>query len=61
MPYSLKKLSKKCFTVVNTKTKKRFSKCSTKKNAKKQLKLLRAIMYNKKFVPRNNRTLKNKK
>jgi hypothetical protein len=53
MPYGIRKLTRKpnCFKVFNKKTKKIFSKCSTNENAKKQLKLLRAIRYNKKFVP----------
>ena len=58
MPYSLRKVpNKKCYMVFKKKTKnsgKRvFSKCTTLKNAKKQLKLLRAIQFNKDFVPRN--------
>ena len=58
MPYSVKKVrkgSKSCFRVFNRKTKRVFSKCSTKNNANKQLKLLRAIHYNKNFVANKTR------
>jgi len=59
MPYSLRKLKgKSCYSVKNRKSKKVFSKCTSKKNALKQLKLLRALQYNKKFVIRNNKTKK---
>jgi len=52
MPYGIRKLSNKnCFKVFNKKTKKVFSKCSSLENAGKQLKLLRAIKYNKNFIP----------
>jgi hypothetical protein len=44
-----------CYKVSNRKTKRVFSKCTTKENAKKQLKLLRAIQYNKNFKPRSKR------
>jgi len=54
MPYSMRKVRKtSCYSVKNRKTKKVFSKCATKENAKKQITLLRAIKYNKKFIPRN--------
>ena len=52
MPYKirhLRKTKKRCYQVINTKTKRRFSSCSTKKNAEKQLRLLRALQYNKSF------------
>ena len=54
MPYTLKRTGKtrKCYQVVNTKTRRVFSKCSSKKNAQKQMRLLRAIQYNKNFRPR---------
>ena len=59
MPYSLRKLKgKSCYSVKNRRSKKVFSKCTSKKNALKQLKLLRALQYNKKFVIRNNKTKK---
>jgi hypothetical protein len=51
MPYQLRKVkNKSCYRVYNKKTKKVFAKCSSKKNATKQLRLLRALQYNKKFV-----------
>lgn len=51
MPYILKKVrgKKNCWTVRNKYTKKVFAKCSTKINANKQLRLLRAIEFNKSF------------
>ena len=53
MPYRIRYNSKKkCYSVLNKKTKKVFSKCTTLKKAKKQSRLLRAIMFNKDFVPR---------
>jgi len=64
MPYSLRKVpNKKCYKVYNKQTKKVFSKCSSKKNATKQMRLLRALQYNKNFIPiaqqkRKNRTRK---
>ena len=62
MPYSTRKVrGKNCYRVYNKKNKKVFSKCTTKKRAKKQLRLLRAIQYNKNFVPRNNISRKIKK
>ncbi len=52
MPYGIRKTrNKNCYGVFNKKTKKRFSKCSTLENAKKQITLLRAIQFNKNFVP----------
>lgn len=48
---------KTCYTVKKknrrTRGKRVFSKCSTKENAKKQLRLLRAIIYNPNFQKRN--------
>ncbi len=59
MPYGIRKVrNKNCYSIFNKKTKRKFSKCSTLENAKKQLRLLRAIQYNKKFVLR---TRKNRK
>lgn len=44
MPYTFRKVhKKKCYRVYNKKTKRTFAKCSTKKNAKKQLRLLRSL------------------
>lgn len=54
MPYALRKVTgKKCYKVQNKKTRRVFSKCSSLDQAKKQLRLLRALQYNKDFVPRN--------
>ena len=59
MPYKSRKVrGKPCYRVTNKKNKRVFSKCATPENAKKQMKLLRAIMYNKDFKP--NRTRKNR-
>jgi hypothetical protein len=53
MPYSVRKVrGKPCYKLINKKTKKVYSKCSSKENIKKQLRLLRAIEYGKNFVPR---------
>lgn len=53
MPYTIRKVrGKSCFKLYNRKSKRVFSKCSSKKNVTKQLRLLRAIEYNKNFVPR---------
>lgn len=52
MPYRirhLRKTKKHCYQVISTRKKRVFSKCSTKKNVEKQLRLLRAIQYNKNF------------
>ena len=59
MPYSVRKVpNKKCYRVSNKKTKKVFAKCTSKKNATRQMRLLRAIENNKNFKPngRRNRT-----
>ena len=56
----MRKIAKKnCYKVMNRKTKRVFAKCTTKEKAKKQLRLLNAIEYNKNFVPRN-RTAKSR-
>jgi hypothetical protein len=61
MPYKSRKVPKKnCYRVTNRKTKRVFAKCATRENAKKQLRLLRAIEYNKNFVPRNKTNRKSK-
>jgi hypothetical protein len=53
MPYTMRKVPKKnCYKVYNNKTKRVFAKCTTKVKAQKQMRLLRAIENNKKFVPR---------
>lgn len=52
MPYTIRKVTKKpCYRVKNKRTKRVFAKCTSKRRAKKQLRLLRAIQYNKAFVP----------
>ena len=63
MPYTMRKVrGKKCYMVIKPKTKNKSrrvtAKCSTKQNAEKQLRLLRAIQFNKNFVPR--KTMKNR-
>lgn len=53
MPYKKRKVSRKnCYKVFNSKTKKIFSKCSSFEKANKQLRMLRALKYNKNFVVR---------
>jgi hypothetical protein len=65
MPYKTIKVKGKynCYRVINTQTKRAFSKCSTRKNANRQMKLLRALQFNKNFVlySKQNKTRKNKK
>jgi hypothetical protein len=59
MPYATRKVKgKNCYKVFNKKTKRVFSKCSSIKKATKQLRLLRAIQNNKKFIPYS--SIKNK-
>jgi hypothetical protein len=59
MPYTIQKVrGKPCYKVQNKYTKKVFAKCSTKENAKKQLRLLRAIEFNKSFKLRPKQTRK---
>lgn len=56
MPYAIKKVKsiyRKCYSVYNIKSRKVFSKCTTMKKAKSQVRLLNAIHYNKKFVRKN--------
>ena len=65
MPYAIKKSKKYvnskrvkrnyCYSVYNKSSKRVFSKCTTRKKAVKQSRLLRAIMFNKNFVPNNTR------
>ena len=62
MPYTIRKVNKKdCYRLKNTKTKKVFSKCTSRVLAKRQLRLLNAIKYNKTFVPRARTTRKQPK
>lgn len=50
MPYKTRKVrNKNCYRVYNPVNKKTFAKCSSKKNAIKQMRLLRAIQYNQSF------------
>lgn len=47
MPFTMRKVPKKsCYRVINAKTGKVKARCSTKKNAMKQIRLLRALSYN---------------
>lgn len=62
MPYSSRKVrGKNCYRVSNKQNKHIFSKCTTRSNAKKQLRLLRALQFNKNFVPNSKlrKTMKN--
>ena len=62
MPYSMRKVPKKnCYRISNPKTKKVFARCATKENAKSQLRLLRALQYNKNFVPRGVQSSRNRR
>jgi hypothetical protein len=60
MPYKTRKVNnRRCYRVYNPKSKKTFAKCTSKKKALKQMRLLRAIQYNKTFRKRlNNRSTK---
>tara|TARA_A100000164_G_C21426321_1_gene548971 strand:+ start:360 stop:584 length:225 start_codon:yes stop_codon:yes gene_type:complete len=61
MPYKIRKVrGKDCYKVYKPKDGKVFAKCTTRKNAEKQIRLLRAIQFNKSFKPnsKNNRTRK---
>lgn len=61
MPYKIRKTkNKNCFTVYNAVTKRKFAKCTSRDNALSQIRLLRAIQFNKNFVPNKNKTLKKK-
>lgn len=52
MPYTLRKLkNKNCYKVYNRNSRKLFSNCTTKEKAMSQIRLLKAIQYNKDFVP----------
>lgn len=51
MPYTIRKAyKKKCYTVKNTVNKRVMSKCTTMRKAKRQKRLLNALLYNKDFV-----------
>lgn len=61
MPYTSRKVrGKNCYRVSNKQNKHVFSKCTTRSNATKQLRLLRALQFNKNFVPNSKlrRTMK---
>ena len=59
MPYTIRHLrKKKCYSVINRKTKKIFSKCTSLNNAKKQERLLRALKYNPEFKKKLRNTRK---
>lgn len=50
MPYLIRKVNKKnCFSVRNKKSRRIYSKCTTKKKAKKQIRLLNALENNAAF------------
>jgi hypothetical protein len=56
MPYRSRKVrGKPCYRVTNKDNNKVFSSCTSKENAAKQMRLLRAIHYNKKFRPNSTR------
>ena len=55
MPYKSRKVPRRnCYRVSNRKTKKVFARCTSKAKADKQLRLLRALQYDKDFVPIRN-------
>ena len=64
MPFEIKHPSPRCWSVVNTKTGKVHSKCSTKKNAERQMKLLYGIESGKweptGMMPKKKKTMKGK-
>jgi len=62
MPYKSRKVrGKPCYRVTNKDNKKVFAKCTSKANAMKQMRLLRALQFNKDFIPNSSRkTRKNK-
>ena len=52
MPFKIRKVrGKNCYTVYKAKNKKVYAKCTTRKKAERQLRLLRAIIFNKNFKP----------
>ena len=56
MPYTIRKVpNRRCYKVLNKRTKKVFAKCTSLERAKKQINLLRAIENNKGFIPNTNR------
>lgn len=65
MPYGIRKTRKGCYSVYNKKTRRVFSKCTSKKKANQQSKLLRALMFNPNFKanpkPGRRRTVRKKR
>lgn len=59
MPYKIVK-KKSCYQVINRTTKHKHSKCSTKRNAKRQYRLLNAIEHNPDFKLRSSRSRRKK-
>ncbi len=59
MPYKIRKVSRKdCYRMYNSKTKRVHAKCTSKEKAKRQMRLLNAIKYNKNFKPRKTQRIK---
>ena len=57
MPYAIRKMpNKTCYRVYNKRTKRIFSKCTSKSKANKQMRLLRALENNKNFRVTRRRT-----
>lgn len=62
MPYAIRKVpNKPCYMVYNKKNKHVSAKCTTRKRAQKQIRLLNAIEHNKDFVPRSRKTRKSRR
>lgn len=62
MPYKTRKVrGKNCYRVFNRKSKRVFAKCTSKENAIKQMRLLRAVENNKSFKLRLRNTRRNRK
>ena len=62
MPYKTRKVrGKNCYRVFNRKSKRVFAKCTSRKNADKQMRLLRAVENNKSFKLRLRNTRRNRK
>ena len=61
MPYTIRKVrNKNCYSVRTRKSKRVMAKCTTKEKAKKQVRLLQAIKYNKNFARKVRATRKKK-
>ena len=62
MPYIMRKVPKRrCYTVKNKKSKRVMSKCTSKKKAIRQMRLLRGIKFNKTFAKKIRATRKLRK